>query len=144
MTRWEDLPDPQQRAWYGFLRTHANIVRVLDAELQERCGLSLGEYHVLVTLHYGPPEGLRMGQLAEAVVLSPSGVTRVVTRLEQAGFVERHAENQRIVRAVLSPKGRDVLEQAAPVHLAGVQRCFLDPVGSDADRLADLWGRLDP
>jgi len=142
MTRWEDLDDDQRGAWYGFLRTHADIVRRLDDELQERCGLSFGDYDVLITLANGPAEGLRMGQLAKAVVLSPSGVTRVVSRLEQAGLVRRAAINQRIVRAELTAMGRDALRRAAPVHLTGVQELFLTPLGADAEQLATIWRRL--
>ncbi len=142
MTGWNDLDPDRQRAWYGFLRTHADVVRALDRDLQERCGISFGDYDVLVTLANGPVEGLRMGQLADAVVLSPSGVTRVVARLERAGLVERRAENQRIVRAVLTGRGRAVLDDAAPIHVAGIQRRFLDPLGDGAPGLAEAWRRI--
>ncbi len=142
MTRWDDLPAQQQRAWYGFLRAHADIVRRLDDELQERCGLSFAEYDVLVTLANGPEDGMRMGHLADAIVLTPSGVTRLVGRLEGAGLVERRAENQRIVRAVLTRQGRAALRAAAPIHLAGIQRRFLDAVGDDAGTLAAVWARV--
>lgn len=142
MTRWEDLPAAQQGAWYGFLRTHADVVRRLDGELQERCGLSFAEYDVLVTLANGPDDGLRMGHLADAIVLTPSGVTRLIARLEAAGLVERRAENRRIVRAVLTPSGRATLRAAAPIHLAGIQRLFLDAVGDDAATLAAVWTRV--
>ncbi len=142
MTRWDDLEPAQQGAWYGLLRTHADLVRALDRELQERCGISFGDYDVLVTLANGPVEGMRMGQLADAIVLSPSGVTRVVARLERDGLVERRAENQRIVRAALTEQGRARLEAAAPVHLEGIRRRFLDPLGDDAPALAEAWRRV--
>jgi len=142
VTRWEDLAPAEQQAWYGLLRTHADLVRALDRELQERCGISFGDYDVLVTLANGPAEGMRMGQLADAIVLSPSGVTRVVARLEREGLVERRAENQRIVRAALTEQGRTRLEAAAPVHLEGIRRRFLDPLGDDAPALAEAWRRV--
>jgi len=142
VTRWRDLDPDQRDAWYGLLRTHADLVRALDRELQEACGISFGDYDVLVTLANGPAEGMRMGQLAEAIVLSPSGVTRVVARLERAGLVERRAENQRIVRAVLTARGRDRLEEAAPIHLDGIRRRFLAPLGDGAADLADTWRRI--
>ena len=142
MTRWRDLDPDQRDAWYGLLRTHADLVRALDRELQEACGISFGDYDVLVTLANGPAEGMRMGQLAEAIVLSPSGVTRVVARLERAGLVERRAENQRIVRAALTAQGRDRLEAAAPIHLDGIRRRFLVPLGDGAADLADAWRRI--
>jgi DNA-binding MarR family transcriptional regulator len=142
MTRWRDLAPDQRDAWYGLLRTHADLVHALDRELQEACGISFGDYDVLVTLANGPAEGMRMGQLAEAIVLSPSGVTRVVARLERAGLVERRAENQRIVRAALTPQGRDRLEATAPIHLDGIRRRFLAPLGDGAADLADAWRRI--
>ena len=142
MTRWRDLDPDQRDAWYGLLRTHADLVRALDRELQEACGISFGDYDVLVTLANGPAEGMRMGQLAEAIVLSPSGVTRVVARLERAGLVERQAENQRIVRAVLTAQGRARLEAAAPIHHDGIRRRFLDPLGDGAADLAAAWRRI--
>lgn len=142
MSGWGDLDADRQQAWYGFLRTHADVVRALDRELQAACGISFGDYDVLVTLANGPAEGLRMGQLAEAIVLSPSGVTRVVDRLERAGLVERRAENRRIVRAALTAQGRARLETAAPVHLDGIQRRFLAPLGDGAPDLAAAWRRI--
>ena len=142
--RWRELDATQRDAWYGFLRTHADIVRRLDADLQARAGLAFGDYDVLVTLANGPAEGLRMGHLAEAVVLSPSGVTRVVDRLERAGLVARAAENRRIVRATLTAAGREALVRAEPVHLEGIHVRFLDRLGDgDAAVLAAIWSRLD-
>jgi DNA-binding MarR family transcriptional regulator len=143
--RWRDLPPAQQAAWYGFLRTHADITRRIDADLRERAGLTLGEYDVLVQLGTGPEAGMRMGELARAIVLSPSGLTRRVARLEQQGLVERLAENRRIVRSRLTPAGRELLARGAPVNLEGVQELFLDKLGDDeAALLAGLWRRLSP
>src|ERR1700753_1136530 len=97
-SRWRDLPAEQQAAWYGFLRTHADITRRIDADLRERAGMTLGEYDVLVQLGPGPAGGMRRGALSPAILLSPSGLTRRVARLEQQGLVERLAENRRVVR----------------------------------------------
>jgi DNA-binding MarR family transcriptional regulator len=144
-SRWRDLPVDRQAAWYGFLRTHADITRRIDADLRERAGLTLGEYDVLVQLGTGPAEGMRMGELARAIVLSPSGLTRRVARLEQQGLVERVAENRRIVRSRLTPAGRALLARGAPVNLDGVQALFLDKLADDeAALLAGLWRRLSP
>lgn len=142
MSGWRDLDPDQRGAWYGLLRTHADLVRALDRELQAACGISFGDYDVLVTLANGPAEGMRMGQLADAIVLSPSGVTRVVARLERAGLVERRAENQRIVRAALTDRGRHRLGEAAPIHLDGIRRRFLEPLGDGAADLAAAWRRI--
>jgi DNA-binding MarR family transcriptional regulator len=140
---WLDLSEARRAAWFGMLRTHADITRAIDAELRARAGISLGEYDVLVQLSYGPPEGMRMTELARAVVLSPSGLTRRVARLEQQGLVERVSENARIVRSVLTPAGRAAVERGAPVNLACVQERFLGKLGdAEAEQLAAIWARL--
>ena len=140
---WRDLSAPRRAAWFGFLRTHADITRRIDAELRARAGLTLGEYDVLVQLANGPEEGMRMSELARAVVLSPSGLTRRVARLEHAGLVARVAANARVVRSTLTEAGRAELERGAPVNLEGVQTLFLVHLDdSEAATLADLWSRL--
>jgi DNA-binding MarR family transcriptional regulator len=86
---------------------------------------------------------MRMHELARAVVLSPSGLTRRVARLEQQGLVERVAENARVVRSTLTPAGRAVLARGAPINLEGVQTLFLEQLDdAEAAALAALWRRL--
>jgi DNA-binding MarR family transcriptional regulator len=141
--RWSDLSKDRRDAWFGMLRTHADITRRIDAELRARAELTLGEYDVLVQLSNGPAEGMRMSELARAVVLSPSGLTRRVARLEQQGLVERVAENARIVRSKLTREGKAALARGAPVNLEVVQALFLDQLSdSEAALLASLWHRL--
>lgn len=115
-------------AWRSFLRAHARIVRVLESELVADHPLSLGGYDVLVQLAEAPERRLRMAELADAVLLSRSGVTRLVDRLEVAGMVtrERFTGDGRGVVAVLTIKGVDTLREAARTHLAGVVRHFID------------------
>jgi DNA-binding MarR family transcriptional regulator len=140
---WLDLSESRRAAWFGMLRTHADITRAIDAELRARAGISLGEYDVLVQISYGPAEGMRMTELARAVVLSPSGLTRRVARLERQGLVERVSENARIVRSVLTPDGRAAVERGAPVNLACVQERFLGKLDdAEAEQLAAIWARL--
>ena len=121
-------PTPDElAAWRAFLRAHAHISRVLEAELLADQELSLASYDVLVQLAEAPERRLRMTELATAVLLSRSGVTRLVDRLEKAGLVARCpvASDGRGVAAEL-----DRLRNAAPTHLAGVVRHFvarLDP-----------------
>ena len=143
MRRWNDLSKPRRDAWYGLLRTHADITRRIDAELRARADLALGEYDVLVQLSNGPADGMRMHDLARAVVLSPSGLTRRVARLEQQGLVERIAENARVVRTRLTRAGRASLARAAPVNLEVVQAMFLEQLDDrEAAALASIWKRL--
>jgi DNA-binding MarR family transcriptional regulator len=125
-------------AWRSFLRAHARITRALEAELVAEQRLSLAAYDVLVQLAEAPQRRLRMTELADAVLLSRSGVTRLVDRLEQARLVTRAPveSDGRGVAAHLTDAGLERLRVAARTHLAGVARHFADRL--DADDLAAL------
>ncbi|MGH3760428.1 MarR family winged helix-turn-helix transcriptional regulator [Actinophytocola sp.] len=122
------LTGSEMDAWRSFLRAHARLSRVLESELVAKHPLSLGGYDVLVQLAEAPDRRLRMAELADAVLLSRSGVTRLVDRLEMAGMVtrERFESDGRGVVAVLTTKGVDTLREAARTHLAGVMRHFVE------------------
>ncbi|MEO5632539.1 MarR family transcriptional regulator [Gaiella sp.] len=134
-------------AWRGLLRTHAALVRDLDAELHAGHDLSLHEYEVLLTLA-GAPEGrMRMSELAAAVVLSQSGLTRLVDRLGRDGFVARvRCEgDRRGLNAEVTDAGRRRYLEARTTHLAGVRRRFLDHLDeSELGTLATFWERVVP
>lgn len=133
-------------AWRSFLRAHARITRILEAELIAEQRLSLAAYDVLVTLAESPRYRLRMTELADAVLLSRSGVTRLVDRLERASLVsrERADGDGRGIVAVLSDQGVERLRTASGTHLEGVVRHFaesfpdgeLESFGRTCDRLA--------
>lgn len=112
--------------WRAFLETHARVVEVLGHELKAETGLPLAWYDVLVQLSEADGRQLRMQQLAEAVLLSKSGLTRLVDRMEQRGYVERVAcdRDRRGTFARLTSEGFAALEQAAPHHADGVARHF--------------------
>jgi len=134
-------------AWRGFLRVHSALVRELDAELRAAHGLSLHEYEVLLHLADAPDERLRMSDLANGVLLSQSGLTRLVDRLVRAGSVERTRceEDRRGHYAALTSEGRERFEAARTVHRAGVRARFLDRLDADDLRaLAAVWERLVP
>jgi DNA-binding MarR family transcriptional regulator len=141
------LTGNEMSTWRSFLRAHARLVRVLETELIAKHPLSLGGYDVLVQLAEAPGRRLRMAELADAVLLSRSGVTRLVDRLEIAGMVtrERFERDGRGVVAVLTTKGLDTLREAARTHLAGVMRHFVEhfddeeltEFGALCSRLAD-------
>jgi DNA-binding MarR family transcriptional regulator len=124
--------DPRLRAWVAFLQAYAVITRRLEAELQAERGLSLADYDALVQLAVADDRRLRMSELAERVVLSRSGVSRLVDRLEAGGLVARRAcpTDARGSWAELTAAGLDRLRDAAPVHLRGVDAHFLSPIGS--------------
>jgi DNA-binding MarR family transcriptional regulator len=133
--------------WRSFLRAHAHLTRVLESELVAAQRLSLASYDVLVQLAEAPGRRLRMTELAEAVLLSRSGVTRLVDRLERSGLVARARVDTdgRGVVAVLTPQGLDRLRAATSTHLSGVGRHFVAPLadtelsafGQTCERLAD-------
>lgn len=127
-------PDEEQLdAWRAFLRAHATVVDRLDHELQEAQGLPLTWYEVLLHLNRAPDHRLRLSGLAEQLLLSRSGLTRLVDRLVTAGLIEREVchTDRRGAFAVLTPEGLARLRRAAPVHLRGVQQHFADLLTGD-------------
>src|SRR5829696_4270774 len=122
-----DLSDVELRAWRGLVRAHDALVKRLDAELEAAHGLSLSSYRVLLALAEAPDGKMRMCELADAVALSRSGLTRLVDRLERDGLIARaccHVD-ARGAYAVLTDAGRRRLEEARPTHLASVRRDFV-------------------
>jgi DNA-binding MarR family transcriptional regulator len=123
-----NLTDTELAAWRGFLRVHAALARELDRELEAEHGLSLSSYEVLLFLRDAPDAMLRMSELADSVLLSQSGVTRLVDRLEREGLVERvRCEfDRRGLYARLTAAGAAKLAEARPTHLRGVRERFLE------------------
>jgi DNA-binding MarR family transcriptional regulator len=139
------LADDEGAAWEGFLRAHATIMRALSGELEQADGMSLSSYDVLLQLARAPQRRLRMTELAEAVVLSPSGVTRLVERLEREGLVARtkSADDARGAYAALTDLGRARLRKAARIHLTGIRQHFLSRITpQELQILGDIWQRL--
>lgn len=132
--------------WRAFLRAHAAVLRELERELDRDADLPLSWYDVLLTLAEAPGRRLRMAELADRVLLSRSGLTRLVDRIEQAGLVrrERSTDDARGTYTVLLPAGLRRLRAAAPVHLAGIQQHWLSRFDDDELRtLGELLARLD-
>jgi len=129
--------DPRLRAWIAFLRAYAAVTRRLEAELHAERDLGLAEYDALVQLALANRWRLRMSELAEQVVLSRSGVSRLVDRLEASGLVVRAAcaEDARVSWATLTDAGYERLLDASPVHLRGIETHFLAQI-PDGDREA--------
>jgi DNA-binding MarR family transcriptional regulator len=126
MTTW--LSDEEMAAWRGMVEVHASVMAELEAELLSDHGLSSGDYGVLVALSEAPDERLRMCDLALRLHLSPSGLTRRIDGMVKAGLVARmpSPDDRRVMLSVLTDEGRGRLERAAPDHVAGVRRTFLD------------------
>lgn len=118
--------DPGMLAWRTFLTAHASVIRQLEAELEQRQSLALSDFDVLVQLHFAGGT-LRMRDLADSVLLSRSGMTRRVDRLEEAGYVSRFAceTDRRGSMAQLTDAGRERLQSALPVHVKGIETHFV-------------------
>ena len=138
MTTASRLTEEQLGAWRSFLRAHARVTRLLEAELLAEHDLPLASYEVLLHLAEASGRRLRMTQLADSVLLSRSGLTRLVDRLEREGLVERAAcpGDARGTLAVLTDAGLARLRSAAPTHLRGVAEHVTDRL--DADEVAQL------
>jgi DNA-binding MarR family transcriptional regulator len=134
-------------AWRGMLRVHTALVKELDAELVAAHDLPLSSYEVLITLESAPGRKRRMAELADSVLLSRSGMTRLVDRLEKDKLLERDTctDDGRGCFAVLTDKGAELLATARPTHLDGVRERFLRYFSEDELRmLADVWERVLP
>jgi DNA-binding MarR family transcriptional regulator len=139
---WQELG-----AWRGLLRVHSALVKALDAELLAEHDLPLTSYEVLINLQAAPDQRRRMAELADGVLLSRSGMTRLVDRLERDGLLERDAcaSDGRGTFAVLTPKGEELLSRARRTHLDDVRERFLQHFSEDElEQLARLWNRVLP
>lgn len=114
------------RPWVVFLRAHAAVLRRLETELEREQGISLADYDALLQLAMANGK-LRMNELADRLLLTRSGASRLVDRLADDGYVARHkcATDARGAYAVLTPAGRARLRKAAPTHLRGVDDHFM-------------------
>jgi DNA-binding MarR family transcriptional regulator len=140
--------DPVElRAWHAFLTRHARVARRLESDLIARSDLPLAEYDVLFQLALAEGQRLRMNELADRVLLSRAGITRLVDRLTADGLVSRLkcASDARGYFAVITSGGMERLVDATPGHLAAVRRFFLESfTGSELETLAELLERSQP
>jgi DNA-binding MarR family transcriptional regulator len=144
--RLPELSDHQFEAWKAFIRAQAELIQTLSRELEAEQGLPLTFYDVLIQLSIAGGR-LRMSELADAVVLSRSGVTRLVDRMVRAGLVRREAcpEDRRSLYAALTPEGTRALKRARPFHLRGVAEHFGRHLSDDeAKTIAAALGRMAP
>ena len=137
------LDELEQRAWRSLLAAHTRLLHRLDAELQAAQELSVSDYGVLAELSECPEGQMRMSELAERLLLSPSGLTRRLDTLVHDGLVTRHRcqSDRRGSYAVLTDAGRARLERAAPDHVDQVRRHFVDRLSRD--QLSLLADALD-
>ncbi len=133
-------------AWGGFLSTHARLSKRLEENLRRTAGLSHAEYEVLLRLFREDSGRLRIQALAADSILTHSGTSRLVDRLEGAGLVDRVGaeEDKRGAYAVLTEHGRSHFVEAARQHTAFVREVFLNNFSSqELKAMGSFWGRLD-
>jgi DNA-binding MarR family transcriptional regulator len=143
----QELTEAELGAWRGLLRVHAAVCKALDAELEAAHGVPLSSYDVLVHLRTAPRRRLRMADLADHVLLSRSGMTRLVDRLEREGLLAREqcSDDARGCYARLTRKGEAFLDEARPTHLDGVRERFLRHLSrEELELLGECWNRIVP
>ena len=138
-------PPQQLDSWVSFLRAHAAITRELSVQLQREHGLTLNDYEVLLHLSHAEGGMLRRVDLAERVLLTASGITRLLEGLERAGFVRKQTceSDARVSYAQLTAEGVAKLRAAAVTHLRGIDELFIGRYsGSELATLGELLARL--
>jgi DNA-binding MarR family transcriptional regulator len=141
----DSLTPQELAAWRGMLEVHAQITQALDGQMRAEHGLSVSAYEVLMFLAGAPGHRLRMSEIAARVLLSRSGLTRLVDRLVGLGYVTRCAAESdgRGAYAELTDAGLRTFEAARRTHREGVRRFFLDRLTvTDQIALADIWTRF--
>jgi DNA-binding MarR family transcriptional regulator len=136
-----------ERAWRGLLRTHASLVKRLDAELERAHGLPMSSYEVLHHLALSTSGRMRMCDLAEQAQLSRSGLTRLVDRLEREGLLHRCScdHDARGAYACLTDAGRARLEEARSTQVGVVREYFISRFSEGELRaVAEMWERITP
>ena len=132
-------------AWVRLLRGHASATRAMSAQLVAEHGLTINDYECLLFLAHAEEGRMRRVDLAEQLILTASGVTRLLDGLERAGWVERAscASDRRVTYAVLTATGRAKLQEAADSHITGVRTFFEERFSADEiETLSRLLGRL--
>jgi DNA-binding MarR family transcriptional regulator len=138
----EPLSTRELAAWRGFLRTHARLLRHLDRQLTDEQGLLTSGYEVLLRLAEAPRGTMRMKDIADSLLLSRSGLSRVVDELERKGYVTRQPcpTDARGTEAVITRSGRGAFRKAQKSHLRSVRAEFLDKLSEEQLRLlAEAW-----
>jgi DNA-binding MarR family transcriptional regulator len=140
----EHAEDARFAAFYGLLVVEWRLGERLDAELEARAGVSLNRLELLLHLHWKDGRR-RMSDLADALLLSRGGATRLVAKAEEAGLVRREIppDDRRATYAVLTDEGKAAAERGFPIYVEAVQRLFQDFVSDEeAEVLVRVWNRV--
>jgi len=141
----QELAGTELAAWHGLLAAHATLIRELDGQLRAAHGLGVSEFDVLITLFNGAERGVRMTDLAKAIMLSPAGLTHMVTRLERDRLAERAVDpaDRRSFLVRLTPAGRERLDAARVTHNAVIRDRFTARLtGAQLHQLTSVWDAI--
>lgn len=141
-TDW--LSESEQHSWRNFIMTVHDLMAALETDLAPHA-LTMGDYEVLVWLSEAEQNRMRMCDLAGALQLSPSGLTRRLDGMVKNGWVERASceSDRRVMWAHLTPAGLAKMKSVAPDHVASVRRLVLDPLGpTGVEQLGEIFGRI--
>ncbi|TML10132.1 MAG: MarR family transcriptional regulator [Actinobacteria bacterium] len=144
-TLTEQAIEPAVRAWTRLLRASASTTRLLSADLQEAHGLTINDFEALLVLSHAEDGRLKRVDLARNLMLTPSGITRLLRGLEDAGLVERAAcaSDLRVTYAQLTDAGREKLEAASSAHIASIRALFEQHfTAEELDTVAGILGKL--
>ena len=136
---------PPDGAWVRFLRAHAALTRELSSRLEAVHELTLSDFDVLIQLYYADGQRMRRIDLARSVLLTASGITRLLDGLESCGLVgkERCVSDARVTYAVLTKAGVKKIEEARESHVADIEELFGSRFSpQEREQLAELLGRL--
>jgi DNA-binding MarR family transcriptional regulator len=138
------LSEAELRAWCGILEVTSRTLPLLENELRRERGLTLGDFDVLYQIWRTPTQRVRMKDLAESVLVTPGGVTRIVNRLSNRGLVERvRVTGRQAISAALTAAGEEELGEAMREHFRGVRRMFVEHLSADdIAHLVATWNRL--
>jgi len=137
--------EPNLEAWIAFLRAHSSLTRELSGRLEAAHGLTMNDYDCMVQLAYAPEQSLRRVDLARSVLLSPSGITRLLDGLEREGWVEKKSceSDARVTYAHLTDAGLAKFKAARKTHLADIEETFGSRfTGDELAAVSSLLGRL--
>jgi DNA-binding MarR family transcriptional regulator len=140
------LRNAEQRVFVGLVRAHVATTRLLNAGLETRHGLTLNDYEVLLHLAHAPDRMMRRVDLAQSVLLTPSGITRLLEGLEREGYVDRAkcGTDGRVSYARLTDAGHAKLKEASVTHLDEIRTHFADRFSpEELDALKELLARLE-
>jgi DNA-binding MarR family transcriptional regulator len=141
----QEISETTQVAWVRFLRAHAALTRELGARLEVEHGLTMSDFDVLIQLYHAPEHAMKRIDIARQVLLTPSGITRLLDGLERCGLVAKRAceSDARVSYVVLTDEGLRKVEAARQSHHADIDELFgaaLEP--KEREQLAELLARL--